>query len=434
MDTKSSQQTATSPRIAVIGAGCSGLAALKMLAEAGLRNLTCFEKNDQIGGNWVYSESESHSSVCETTHLISSKWMSHYRDFPMPADYPDYPSHRQVLAYFQDYARVFQLVQYIRFNTTVVRAEKTEEEKWQITLADDSTEIFDYLLVANGHHAVPRHPDWHSNFTGRYLHSHSYKNNRGLESQRVLVVGAGNSGCDCAVEASRVAASVDISIRSPQYIVPKFLFGRPTDVFASRMRWLPLRIQNWLHLLGLRISIGNYRQYGLPEPDFQVTRAHPTVNSELLDRIRHGKVRPRPGIRQVEGRSVHFSDGSSNDYDIIIAATGYKMAFPFFDAGFIHWEDATNVPLYLRIFHAEHPSLFFIGLVQPQGSVWPLAEAQARLVGCLLTKRWQLPADWRELARKEGDAVERAFLRHPRHAVEVHFLPYLRRLEKLARS
>ena len=426
------QQISHPPRIAIIGAGCSGLAAIKVLAENDLTNLVCFEKNNQLGGNWVFTASESHSSVCETTHIISSKWLSHYSDFPMPADYPDYPSHQQVLAYFQAYAKKFDLGKYIRFKAEILKAEKTEGERWRLHLNDGSAEEFDYLLVANGHHSTPRHPAWKDDFTGQYLHSHSFKNNKGFEDKRILVVGAGNSGCDCAVETSRVAAQVDISVRTPQYIVPKFFLGKPTDTFAAGMLWLPRPVQDVLHKISVRMQVGRYRYYGLPEPDFPPTRSHPTVNSEMLEKIRHGKVHPRPGIARVEGRSVHFTDGSSAEYDTIIAATGYRMRFPFFDKNFIDWEDATNVPLYLRMFHPEHKSLFFIGLVQPQGSVWPLSEVQTRLVAKLLKGKWSLPDNLQQLAVEEGKAAEREFLKSPRHSVEVHFLPYLKKLEKLA--
>lgn len=420
-------------RIAIIGAGCSGLAALKSLLESGLTDLVCFEKNDQIGGNWVYTAGESHSSVCETTHIISSKHLSQYSDFPMPDHYPDYPSHREVLDYFRAYAQEFDLDRFIRFNTEVKSAEKIAGERWRLTIGDDSVEEFDCLMVANGHHSVPRHPAWKNDFSGKYLHSHNFKNNRDMADQRVLVIGGGNSGCDCAVESSRVAERVDISIRSPQYIVPKFFLGKPTDTFAANMLWLPRSVQNLLHRLSLRIQVGDYRDYGLPRPPFAPTQAHPTVNSELLDKIRHGKVHPRPGVSRVQGSTVHFTDGKSADYDTIVAATGYKMRFPFFSSNFLDWEDATNVPLYLRVFHPEHKSLFFIGLVQPQGSVWPLSEAQSRLVARLLTGRWALPDNWQQLAHAEGQAIEREFVKSPRHSVEVHFLPYLRKLKRLAR-
>lgn len=419
-------------RIAIIGAGCSGLTAIKNLLEAGLTELVCYEKNDQIGGNWVYTGGDSHSSVCETTHIISSKSMSQFSDFPMPDHYPDYPGHRQVLAYFQAYSRHFGLEKYIRFNTEVQAVIKTADEKWQLTLGDGAVEVFDYLLVANGHHSAPRHPSWKTDFTGQYLHAHSFKHNQGFEGKTVLVVGAGNSGCDCAVETSRVAARVDISVRSPQYIVPKFFMGRPTDTFAASMQWLPRWVQDRVQRLSLRIQLGRYRQYGLPEPDFPPTKAHPTVNGELLERIRHGRVTPRPGIERVNGKTVRFLDGAEQDYDAIIAATGYKIRFPFFDPAFLNWEEATNIPLYLRVFHPEYSNLFFIGLVQPQGCVWPLSEAQARLVARLITGRASLPADWRQRARAEGDRIEQQFIRQPRHATEVHYLPYLRQLKHAA--
>src|SRR5688572_26578472 len=145
-----------SARVCVIGAGPSGITATKNLLQVGLRDIVVYEKNDQVGGNWIYSPRLSHSSVFDTTHIISSKRMSQYHDFPMPADYPDYPSHQQVLKYFQDYAKHFGIMDYIQFNTEVTHAEKLPNERWQITLGDSSTEIFDYLIVCNGHHWDPR--------------------------------------------------------------------------------------------------------------------------------------------------------------------------------------------------------------------------------------------------------------------------------------
>jgi len=420
-------------KIAIIGAGCSGITAIKCLVEAGLHDVVCFEKSDRIGGNWVFTAGAGHSSVTETTHLISSKKLSQYSDFPMPADYPDYPSHRQVLAYFEAYVRHFGLEKYIRFNTAVQHVEKTADERWNLSFSDGTSAGFDYLLVANGHHSVPRHPAWKDDFLGLYLHAHDFKNNRNLEGKRVLVVGAGNSGCDCAVEASRVAGRVDLSVRGPQYIVPKLFMGRPTDTFAASMQWLPQAVQDVLHRISLRIQVGRYSDYGLPDPDFPPTKAHPTVNSEMLEKIRHGMVHPRPGIAQVLGQTVHFADGSKSDYDVIVAATGYKIQFPFFDPAFLNWEEATSIPLYLRMFHPEYSGLFFIGLVQPQGCIWPLAEAQSRLVAQVILGKKNLPANWRDLARAEGAAAERTFLKSPRHALEVHFLPYLKKLKQVAR-
>ena len=417
-------------RVAVIGAGCSGITAVKNLLQAGIQEVVCYEQNDQVGGNWIFSASESHSSVCETTHIISSKKMSAYMDFPMPEHYPDYPSHQQVLAYFQSYADHFGLYPYIRFNTKVIKAEKTAEERWQLELSDGKVEIFDFLFVSNGHHSVPRHPQLPGSFEGKYLHSHQFKNNQPFQNERVLVIGAGNSGCDCAVEISRVARFTAISVRSPQYIIPKFFLGKPTDTFNAGMSWLPNLLAEPLRQLSLRIQIGKYQEYGLPQPNFPVVRAHPTMNSELLYKIRHGKVLPRRGIKAIEGKIVTFSDGLREEYDTIVAATGYKIALPFFDRDFICYEEADRIPLYLRMFHPQHPSLAFIGLVQPQGAVWPLSDYQAKLAANYVAGRWKLPENIAGLAEREAEMIEKEFLKGKRHSVEVHFQPFLLRLKR----
>lgn len=417
--------------VCVIGAGCSGLAAVKNLIQAGITQVVCFEKNNRVGGNWIYTAGASDSSVCETTHIISSKKMSEFVDFPMPDDYPDYPSHRQVLDYFESYARYFGLEQYIRFNTVVKQVEKLPDERWSVALANGEVHVFDYLLVANGHHAVPRMPELPGAFSGELLHSHDYKTNAPFAGKRVLVIGGGNSACDCAVEVSRVAEFTAISMRRPQYIVPKFFMGKPTDTFNGVLVKLPKFISSFLRQMTLRIQVGDYRQYGLEQPDFPVTGAHPTLNSELLYRIRHGSVHPRRGIERIDGNTVFFSDGKSEGFDTIIAATGYKIVFPFFANDFINYEEAERIPLYLRMIHPDHKSLFFIGLLQPQGCIWPLSDMQAKLAANIIMERQRIPANVRALAERDSDEIARNFLHAKRHTVEVHFQPFFNKLRKL---
>ncbi len=415
----------------VIGAGCSGLAAVKNLLQAGITDVVCYEKNDRVGGNWIYTAGASHSSVCETTHIISSKKMSEYIDFPMPDDYPDYPSHQQVLAYFESYAEHFGLKPYIRFNTWVTHVEKLPGERWAVTLDNGETHTYDYLFTANGHHAVPRMPELPGQFSGELLHAHDYKTSAPFSGKRVLVIGAGNSACDCAVEISRVADFTAISMRRPQYIVPKFFMGKPTDTFNDVLIKLPGFLSSALRKLSLRIQVGDYRSYGLENPDYPVTGAHPTVNSELLYRIRHGRVHPRRGIRQVEGNTVTFADGRADIFDVIVAATGYKITFPFFSKDFINYEDAERIPLYLRMMHPDHPTLFFIGLLQPQGCIWPLSDVQSKLAANIVAGRQRIPSNVRELAERDSDEIARDFLHTPRHAVEVHFRPFFNKVKRL---
>lgn len=421
-----------SPAVAIIGAGCSGITALKHCLAVGLTRAQCFEQNSRVGGNWIFSLEEGHSSVCETTHIISSKKMSEYRDFPMPDHYPDYPSHSQVLDYFQSYAEHFNLLPHIRFNTRVEKAEKQADERWLLTLNDGQSHFFDFLIVANGHHNAPRHPeDIRSAFTGRYLHSHNYKTNRSFQDERVLVVGGGNSACDCAVEISRVAKKVDISIRRPRYIIPKFFLGQPTDTFNKGLiTLLPDFLAEPLRKLSLRIQVGRYRDYGLEEPSTPVTAIHPTLNSELLYKIRHGKVTPRKGIAKIAGQTIHFTDGSQATYDTLVAATGYRIATPFFDKAFINYEEVDRLPLWLRMFHPEHPSLIFIGLFQPQGAIWPYSDYQAELAAHYIQGNYQLPDRVAELAEADSDEIARSFAPGKQHAIEVHAHAFAKKLRK----
>ena len=422
------------PSVAIVGAGCSGITALKNCLGRGAR-VQCFEANADIGGNWIYSEQATHSSVCETTHIISSKTLSAYLDFPMPADYPDYPSHEQVLAYFRSYADHFELRPHIRFNTRVARAELLDDNRWQLSLSDGSQETFDYLLTANGHHHHPRHPEEvRKGFTGRYLHSHDYKHNRSFRGERVLVIGSGNSGCDCAVEVSRLARSTDISIRSARYIIPKFFLGKPVDTFNKTLTYLPGPLQTVLRKFTIRLQVGDYRAYNLEAPTDPVTKSHPTLNSELLYKIRHGKVRPRRGIARVDGKRVTFTNGSEGEYDSIIAATGYKITFPFLDRGMIDYAEADRIPLYQRMFHPDYPTLLFIGLFQPQGAIWPLADAQARLAAAYIAGAYVLPDKLRQLAEADSDRIERDFTRSKRHTIEVHYHDFLKSLERELRT
>ena len=332
------------------------------------------------------------------------------------------------------YADQFGLTQYIEFNTAVSHASKNSDQTWTIELENGRIEQFDYLLVANGHHSVPRHPEFREQFSGEYLHAHEFKTNAPFADKRVLVVGAGNSGCDCAVEISRVAQHVGISLRTPQYIVPKFFMGRPIDVAAKDMEMLPKFVRKWIQLLTWKLQVGNITHYGLEKPEHHVTKAHPTVNSELLYKIKHGKVHPRRGIQQIDGQTVTFSDGTVEQFDVLLAATGYKISTPFFDDDFINYEEADRIPLYLRMFHPDHPTLAFIGLVQPQGAVWPLSDRQAQLAALLINGRYTLPSNIAQLAESDANFIDQQFLKRSRHTVEVHFHDYAHDLDKKIRA
>ncbi|MFK7927358.1 MAG: flavin-containing monooxygenase [Myxococcota bacterium] len=413
-------------RTCVIGAGPSGIAAARCLLDAGIQDLVVFDRGRKVGGNWVFDAESGHSSVFETTHIISSKTYSQYADFPFPEGTPDYPSHAHLAAYFQSYADRFGVTDKVQFRHSVLRCVPTDSG-FDVHVQDDATgqtrtESFSHLVVANGHHYKPRWPDLGDGFTGQLLHSHDFKRAAPFAGERILVIGGGNSACDVAVETSRVAESVHLSWRRGYRIVPKFVLGKPSDELHNRSHryfgWLPLRWRmRGLELL-LHVIIGRNRAYGLPEADHRLGESHPTVNSELLYSIRHGKIQPKPGIDSVHGKTVRFADGSEAEFDTIIACTGFEITHPFFDPSFIDFSEGP-VPLYLKMLPEDRDNLAFVGLFQPLGCIWPCAELQGRLLAKLWTGAWVPPADRAAAIRQEVEHPDLPQLNTARHTITV---------------
>lgn len=421
-----------SKKIAVIGAGPSGITALKNLLDQGL-DAVAFDRNTEVGGNWIYTEDESHSSVFETTHIISSKTLSQYEDFSFDDFDPkavDYPSHDELRRYFQAYARKFNLYPHIRFNTLVVFCKWINEEEWEITTETDGirkTETFTDLVVCNGHHWNPRWPEYPGKFTGEYLHSHSFKKAAPFEGKRVLVIGGGNSACDVSVETSRVSEMTAISWRRGYRIIPKFFFGKPSDKIGERSSWIPLKIRSFFFDLLLKVMVGDNSLYGLRKVETKFGETHPTINDELLYKIRHGKVKPRLDIKRFEGKKVIFEDGLEEEFDSIIACTGYYLSHPFFEKGFLDYSSGP-VPLYLKMFNPKYRNLYFVGMFQPLGCIWPGAELQAKIMARELAGKWSRPSNINELCELEVTKPHYRQISTPRHTITVDFHRFRRDL------
>jgi thioredoxin reductase len=415
----------------IIGAGPSGITAAKNLLDAGM-SITVYDQGSEVGGNWVYTEAEGHSSVFETTHIISSKSLSEYEDFPMPADYPDYPSHKHLATYFQAYAKQFNLYPHIQFNTKVLHCERMDDGRWKVEISSNDqqrTEIFDVLVVCNGHHWNPRMPSYPGQFNGRFMHSHGVKRFSDFTNERVLVIGGGNSACDVAVESSRVAASVDLSWRRGYWVAPKFIMGKPADVFSEKINWMPRWLWQRVSATSLRIRNGRNTLYGLPEPEGPIGFHHPTINEDLFYTIRHGKIKPRPDIERMEGNTVFFKNGTQGDYDTIVACTGYIISHPFFEKSLIDYSEG-EVKLWLKMFHPEIPNLYFIGLFQPLGCIWPGSELQSKLMAKELAGQWTRPSNIRELCEQEVRQPDFKQINTPRHTITVDYHKFRKRLLK----
>lgn len=417
------------PSIAVIGAGPCGIAAAKECLAQGLGDgLVVFEKSDQVGGNWVYRENAGHSSVYSTTHIISSKYYSEYEDYAFPPGTPDYPHHTHLKKYFQDYAARYGVLPRIRFGTEVLKATRAADGRWILRSRGpqgETTETFDVLMVANGHHWNPRLPEYPGRFDGEFMHSHEFKNNAPFRDKRVLVIGGGNSAADVAVECSRVTKRCAISIRRGHWFLPKFMFGLPGDVIYEKTAgWMPRWLRQPLLKLSVYMVAGKNERFGLQKPEYGILEGHPTLNSELIYFLGHGEIVPKVGVERFEGRRVHFTDGTSEEFDVVIAATGYKISFPFFDKALVDWEEAVEVPLWRRMFHPGFSNLYFIGLFQPLGCIWPLADYQALLACLELQGRYRRPENLGKAIARELAHPHYQFYKSPRHSTEVDYAAY----------
>lgn len=430
---------ASTEKVCIIGAGSSGLTACQVLGERGIP-FDCFEKGSMIGGNWRYENDNGTSSAYRSLHINSARKLMSYKAFPMPEDYPNYPSHWQVAKYFDDYAERFGLKERITFNAEVVAAKPVDGE-WEVTVEDADgnrrTERYRAVLVGNGHHWKPRWPEppfpGAEEYEGEQMHVHNYREPDVLEGKRVLVLGIGNSAVDVAVESSRIAERTFLAMRRGAYVLPKFLGGTPIDESAPpAMTRLPIFVQRFFFNRLLKLSIGEMTDYGLPKPDHKLLEAHPTVSSELLPRLGHGDLTAKPNIdRFAGGRTVRFADNSEEEIDLVVYCTGYQIEFPFLDEK-VFAAPENRMALYKRAVSVEHPGLYFIGFVQPLGPIMPVAEAQSEWLADLLTSKAALPSapEMRKEIADYQSWLKKRFVASKRHTVEVDFHPYLRDIRR----
>ena len=378
-------QTARVPEsstFAIIGAGPSGLAGARNLDRRGIPWVG-FELGDDVGGLWNIDGPRS--TVYESAHLISSRTTTQFSEFPMADDVADYPDHRALLAYFRDFADTFGLRDKFQFGTEVVTVEPGDDG-WSVTSRDSTgerTESFAGVILANGTLSEPNIPTFKGEFSGETLHTSAYKSPDIFEGKRVLIIGAGNSGCDIAVDAVHRADSVEMSVRRGYYFVPKYLFGKPADTL-NQGRPLPARIKQAIDRRVLRMFTGDPARLGFPEPDYKIYESHPIVNSLILHHLGHGDVTMRKDVERFDGDTVHFVDGSSGDYDLIVLATGYHLHYPFIGHDHLGWTGMAP-DLYLNIFPSAHRNLFVLGMIEASGIGWQGRYEQAELIAAYLS-------------------------------------------------
>ncbi len=364
---------------ALIGAGPSGLGAARNLARRGIPFIG-FEAHSDVGGLWDIDGSRS--TMYETAHLISSRTTTAYDEFPMREGTPDYPSHWQMREYFRDYADTFDLRRHFRFRNPVARVEPDGDE-WLVTAEGPGgkaeTTRHAGVIIANGLFSTPSIPEFEGEFTGEILHTSEYRRPEAFRDKRVLVIGAGNSGCDIAVDAVGQARSVDMSLRSGYWFFPKYILGRPSDTLNEGPA-LPPPVKQRIDSRVIRLITGDPARLGFPVPEGKIYETHPVMNTLVLYHAGHGDIRVRPDVERFEGSEVAFADGSRAEYDMVMLATGYRLDYPFIDREHLSWNGTPGPDLYLNIFTPRHRNLFVLGMIEATGLGWQGRYDQSELV------------------------------------------------------
>ncbi len=421
------------PSICIIGAGPSGLAVCKTLHEEGI-GFECFEAGDRVGGQWAFKNSSGKSGAYRSLHSSRSRETLAYSDFTIPESYPDFPYHEQIAAYLEAYVDQNGFRQKINLNAFVNWCDRLDDGTWAVTVQGGETRFFDILCIANGHHWDPYFPEWDytGEFAGERMHSHSYVDPvEPLDciDKNIVIVGMGNSALEIACELGLkgVAKSVYLSSRRGYYITPKYVGGRPWDYAAPGYEWpWPELLKRAFRRRRIERVVGRPEDHGLPKPDHSFGAAHPAISDEIHVRIGSGDVIPKPAIRKYLGDRIQFVDGSEVDADILIFATGYKVSFPFFDRHFLSATD-NDICLYKRVLDPQYSNLFFVGLVQSEAAIMPIAEEQAKLFADYVTGRYALPTTASMNIDRHAfhDRMKSMHLGTPRHTLQVDARKYL---------
>lgn len=426
--------------VIVIGAGISGLAAAKCLAESGLEPVV-LERTGEVGGLWTFREHDY--GVMRFTHINVSKYNYCFSDFPFPEEAPDYPHNTDMAQYIQDYCKHFDVYRHIRFHRKVLSVERIDNQ-WKVTaqeVGDDgrmvkglsTQEVFisKFLVIASGHHTKPTLPKFpgQDSFQGEAIHSVDFNDalSNGMVGKRVLVVGIGNSAVDAAANCASVGRckSVYISSRSGAWVVPNYIFGYPTDLYACRVfLMLPWKFATHVLETVIKLISGNPNRWNL-NPKMHALQTQPTVSPTLIHHIQRHEVKVVPNIQRIENKTVFFMNGENAEFDHIIYCTGYKVDLPFLSDDLRDTmldQDTNTFKLYKNVFSPEvGHSLAFIGFVQPaSGGILSMAETQSRWFTHLCKGKVKLPSqtDMVKSMKAELEAVSTRYYQSARHTLQ----------------
>ncbi len=365
----------------IVGGGPAGLVMARTFLAEGVP-FDVFERHTSLGGIW--DQDNPGSPMYDTAHFISSKYTSGFYGYPMPDDYPDYPRHDQILSYIKGFAEAFGLDEHVMLGVEVVRATPLDDGSgpWEVELSTGERRRYAGVVCANGvtwHPYVPELPGL-ERFAGEVRHSVTYRSPAEFAGRRVLVIGAGNSGVDIACDAAQSASAAYLSLRRGYRFVPKHLFGVPTDHFINHGGTPPHGVVVPVDPTDLVDAlVGDLTRYGLAPPDHQLLESHPIMNTQVLHHFAHGDLTAKGDVREIREHSVVFADGSEEQVDLILLATGYDYQIPYLDPGLFDWSQG-RPDLWMRVVHPTIDGLYVLGFIELADAAYRRFDEMAQLV------------------------------------------------------
>ena len=421
--------------IGIVGAGAAGICGARHMLAQGF-DVTIYEIGSHVGGMWVFKNDNNRSSAYKTLHINTARDLTAFEDFAFDPSVQPFPDHRDMAKYLRDYADHFGITKRIRFNTTVMdirpaQGYSPEQPRWEIETAEGETIEHDSVIVASGHLTKPLEVDmFREKFEGEYLHSHHYKEPARFADKRVCVVGVGNSGLDIASDICTTAERTVLVGRTTPMVIPKLIFGRPFWDAAKPFYkpWVPAAVRNWV--LSFLVWVVHGRMTGLGFGT-QQKKVHASSNANIINHIHYRRVIVKPGIDRIDGKTITFPDGTSEEFDCLIAATGYLIDLDFFAKEVIAPTD-NSLDLYHRIVPPDWYGLYFLAFFNSDTALNWICNEQAKWIAEFETGRAALPtkADMREEIAQRKAWLAKNFELSPRHGIEVEHLPYFDELKK----
>ncbi len=363
----------------LVGAGPAGLVMARALIKEGIP-FDWYERNGNVGGIWDMDNPDS--PMYDSCHFISSKYTSGFYGYPMPKEYPDYPSWDQIRDYIQKFADKYDLKRKVTFGVGVESAKPLDGGRWKVSLSNRESHIYEGLINATGvtWHANRPHIQGEESFRGKIMHSVEYRTASEFDGKRVLIVGAGNSGVDIASDAATHSEQAFLSVRRGYRFIPKYIFGVPTDALISGKIQPPKGVSISGDVTKMIDTlVGDLTRYGLPKPDHDLLASHPIMNTQVLHHLGHGDLIAKPDIDYITEDGVTFKDGTHEKLNLIVLATGYSYSVPYLEQGEDEWRDG-RPQLYLRIFSRKHPNLYFIGYAEFADAAYRRFDEMAQMV------------------------------------------------------